>query len=257
MTTDRADLHTLTGAYVLDALADEERRSFEAHLGDCDACTDEVAELRSAAARLSETAAQPPPSGLRERILAEAGRTPQEGATGAGSPNVVEARSGTDARWALRLTAAAAAVMAIAVAGLSYTVADLTGRLDELETITAQEQQTRAQLTDLLAAPDVDVVTAETPDGATGRVVASATRGEAVFVAAGLASAPAEHTYQLWLIDDAGAASAGVFDPDAEGRATQVMAGDIADAVAIGVTVEPAGGSTQPTSDPVMAFDIS
>jgi anti-sigma factor RsiW len=33
-----ADLHTLTGAYVLHALSESERAAFERHLADCAAC---------------------------------------------------------------------------------------------------------------------------------------------------------------------------------------------------------------------------
>lgn len=41
------------------------------------------------------------------------------------------------------------------------------------------------------------------------------------------------------------------------GRVTQLLAGDIADAVAVGVTVEPDGGSAQPTSDSILAVVLS
>ncbi|MGH3762579.1 RskA family anti-sigma factor, partial [Actinophytocola sp.] len=47
-----ADVHALTGAYVLDAVSDDERAVVERHLGDCGACRQEVAELRETATRL-------------------------------------------------------------------------------------------------------------------------------------------------------------------------------------------------------------
>ncbi|EOD68417.1 zf-HC2 domain-containing protein, partial [Amycolatopsis vancoresmycina] len=58
-----AELHTLTGAYALDAVSDVERAEFERHLGACAACRQEVAELRATGARLGVAAsADPPPS---------------------------------------------------------------------------------------------------------------------------------------------------------------------------------------------------
>lgn len=62
------DLHTLTGAYVLDALTGEELEAFAAHLGHCPACTQEVAEFRATAARLAAAAALPAPAPMRQAV---------------------------------------------------------------------------------------------------------------------------------------------------------------------------------------------
>jgi anti-sigma-K factor RskA len=68
--------------------------------------------------------------------------------------------------------------------------------------------------------------------------------------------APATQTYQLWIIDPSGATSAGLFDTDADGRAIELVTGEFDDRVVIGVTLEPEGGSPQPTSDPVLAIEL-
>ena len=49
---DDPRFHELTGAYALNALSDEERLAFERHLDDCDACSDETAELLATSAGL-------------------------------------------------------------------------------------------------------------------------------------------------------------------------------------------------------------
>ena len=54
-----SDIHTLSGAYALDALLDLERAEFERHLSACDACRAEVASLREAASHLAEASATP------------------------------------------------------------------------------------------------------------------------------------------------------------------------------------------------------
>ena len=69
MTSDDHDLHTLAGAYVLDAITDAERARFAAHLADCAGCRDEVDELREAAARLGTAHAVRPRPELREQTI--------------------------------------------------------------------------------------------------------------------------------------------------------------------------------------------
>jgi anti-sigma-K factor RskA len=77
-----------------------------------------------------------------------------------------------------------------------------------------------------------------------------------VFIAEGWEPAPHEHTYVLWLITPDGAAPAGLFDPDDQGRATRVMTGDVARATAVGITIEPEGGSPVPSDEPMMVLQL-
>ncbi|MFP4149023.1 MAG: RskA family anti-sigma factor, partial [Nitriliruptoraceae bacterium] len=76
--TERPDLHTLTGAYAVDALDDTERAVFEAHLEVCLPCAQEVRELQETAARLGGAAVAAVPSDLKARVLAEIDATRQE-----------------------------------------------------------------------------------------------------------------------------------------------------------------------------------
>ncbi|HEY1175361.1 MAG TPA: zf-HC2 domain-containing protein, partial [Phytomonospora sp.] len=48
------DVHTLVGAYALDALDDLDRARVERHLGRCPSCAGEAAELTATAARLAD-----------------------------------------------------------------------------------------------------------------------------------------------------------------------------------------------------------
>ena len=70
--------HTLSGAFVLDALSPEEAEQFRRHLQSCAVCREEVRELREAAARLGAVEAIAPPLELKTRVLAAADRTPQK-----------------------------------------------------------------------------------------------------------------------------------------------------------------------------------
>jgi anti-sigma factor RsiW len=250
------DIHTLTGAYAADALPDDERRAFEAHLDACEACTQEVAELQATAARLGAASHELPPAGMKAAVMAEIDQVRQEpprtAPTDGGRRDAVRRGpfGGRAGGWSSRVLLPAAAVVLIAVVGLAALAAGLSSRLGEAETRSTQ-------LTEVLAAPDVQLVSAAGPDGSHAQVVVSASRGEAVFVVAGMEPAPHEHTYELWLIDADGAQPAGLFDVDEDGRATHVVAGELSATLAIGVTVEPAGGSPQPTTDPVMVVELS
>lgn len=251
MTPD-ADLHTLTGAYLLDALSEAEQHRFEAHLAECERCARDVAELRPGVGYLQAVADEVPPSGLRDRIV-ERARSDDGSSTAASTVTRLPDRGALGdpgRRSPLRLVAAAAAVLVVAVAGLSVTAIDLAGQRDDA-------QLAADRFADLLAAPDVTVTAGQGEAGPRGRVIASASRGEAVVVLDDLPPAPRDRTYQLWLIDERGITSAGLLVADADGRATTSVTGELDAEVVVGLTVEPAGGSPQPTSDPILAIELA
>lgn len=98
------------------------------------------------------------------------------------------------------------------------------------------------------SADDVVILEVPSPFGPT-RVVYSQEVGRALFTADELPHPGAERTYQLWFIDDDGAArSAGTFLPE-DGRARVVLEGAAAGDLVVGLTVEPAGGSRRPTGE--------
>ena len=65
----------------------------------------------------------------------------------------------------------------------------------------------------------------------------------------------ADSTYELWYIDDSGATPAGTFDPARDGDAFVVLDGEFAPGLVVGITVEPAGGSPAPTTEPIAVFE--
>jgi anti-sigma-K factor RskA len=232
------DVHAQVGLYVVDALDDDERRAFEEHLAGCPACAAEVVEFRSTTSRLSELMAENPPPALRSAIMGRVGSVRQV------SPveSLPEARRRrTPVRWVGPALVAAAAVIAV-VLGIGWSAAHRS--LDREQSITA-----------ILTAPDAATVPLSGAPGSM-RVVYSPSRDESVVVAAGLTDLPADETYQLWFIDaDGNPASAGLFRTD-EGRVTKVVTGTPADAAAVGVTKEPAGGSRTPTLPILMSGNV-
>jgi anti-sigma-K factor RskA len=75
----------------------------------------------------------------------------------------------------------------------------------------------------------------------------------AVFRTDGLPDLPADQAYQLWVISGDGATSAGVLGRT--GDLEQVVEG-VDDADALGLTVEPSGGSDAPTGDLVLQLSL-
>lgn len=274
MTGDDPDLHALTAAYALNALPEDERVAFEAHLEVCEPCALEAAEFLATTAQLGAPLHEPAPPALKARILDEVARTPQASApsAGVGSEDATDDAADTGVTalpggragppsWVTWVSAAAAAVAAVVVIAMGVQLAAVNDRLEQAETLARDaadqldEVQGRAtQVGQLLAASDVETISYDGA-GIQGRLVVSAERGEAVFVASGLDPAPHQHTYELWVIGDEGPTPAGLFDVE-DGTVTQLVEGDFASAAAVGVTVEPAGGSPEPTTDPIMVMDL-
>jgi anti-sigma-K factor RskA len=246
MTT--VEIHSLLGAYVLDAVDDLERHAFERHLRDCDDCRTDVDELRETAARLADGAWSVPPPRLRDNVLAEVGRTRQ------GPPRKVAAPiRRASRRW--RLTAAAAVLVAAAGAGTTaYAVQD--HRVRDQRVAAEAARSSEARLRGILASPDLKLH--EQPVRGGGRVtVASSRLNDAGVIMLAAAATPADgRVYQLWTLSADGAAtSAGVLGAG-QTEITQVV-DDLRGAAGVGVTVEPAGGSAQPTKPIVAAVQLS
>ena len=237
------DVHLLTGAYALSALDDLERRQFERHLAECPDCAREVEELRATAARLGAAAAQRPPAALRQRVMHQIATTRQ-------SPPHTRGRSAgrPPQRWALRLTAVAAALALAAAVALGAVALRTHDAL-------TQAQARYGQVAAVLAAPDVQSGTARAA-GATAIVMVSHSLNEAVLTVDGMPPPAANHKYQLWLLGNGSPRSAGLLQPGPSAVIPPLVFGGIGDATQIGLTEEPAGGSPQPTTSLLMHFSL-
>ncbi|CAM5286220.1 anti-sigma factor [Streptomyces xanthochromogenes] len=245
-----ADLHTLTGAYALHALSEEERSEFERHLADCESCAQEVLELTATASRLGLAVSVTPPVELKTAVLRQIAVVRQDAPHPPAQPGSTGSRL-RRARWshfALAACLAAAAGLG-GVAVWQHQVADSAQQRADA----AQGQS--QQLAEVLAAPDAKAATGTLKDGATGTLVVAHSRNQAVFVASGLPRPPDGKVYQLWF-DDAGTMRpAGLMNP-ARSTEAVLLSGPVDQASGMGITVEPAGGSPAPTSAPlaVMSF---
>lgn len=261
---DFADIHALSGAYALDAVDDAERADFEEHLATCAECQEEVESFRTTALQLSVLADATPPERLRDQVLRniatvrplppevrrEAGARIEAASRGRTADPSVEPLTRHDRLMAARhrrnrWLAAAAAVVALGGGG-ALAVTQPWNASQVQNDVAARVQQ----------APDAQRFQQTLADGSTLTVVRSASVGQAVLVTDNLAAAPSGKTYQMWYqTGPKSFASAGLVPAGA--NETVVLQGDAATALGAGVSVEPSGGSTAPTTTPIALFAFS
>lgn len=235
-----SEIHSLAGPYVLHALDEAERETFIQHLRGCETCAAEVAELNETVVRLADDAWSVPPPALRDNVLAAVRRTRQ-----IPPARPVRARRREPARWwrhPAALTAAACLLVAALVGGATWTVQEQRLRDERAVAQAAQQELARTQA--VLTAQDATVRTADVAGGGKVTVVASPSQDAAVILLA-THSPGARKAYQFWLMEGATPHSAGVLAAG-QGTATRLVSGVNA-ADAMGLTVEPVGGSISPT----------
>lgn len=247
------DTHALSGAYALDALSPDEAARFEEHLEGCDPCRAEVSEFREVAARLGARAAEAPPAGLRDRVLSHADRTRQDPPPPLVEPSAHAAADDTAGgpdgqarviplrrRWVGLLAAAAVALIA-GVVGVQLVDRESDPAAPALAAPAAQ----------VFGAEDAKAVTVSTANGGKLRVAVSPGRGEMAVDVRSLPDPGEGRAYQLWTGHGGEMISAGVLEPDDTGAAMAMPEpGDT-----VNVTVEPARGSEQPTSAPIVTVE--
>lgn len=280
---DDTDARDLVAAYVLNAVSDAERQVVERHVAQCVGCAAELHGLQETSTRLGSDAVAQPSVELRERVLStitrtaqlermpQAVRTSQVGSVAAAehvaSPKDAAKGTSRQRRWLgldwsvgswRRLAVAAGAACLALIVGSSIVIAVQQDRLDDqrarVERQQAQADTDRFRIASVMSAPDARIHTASIAGG-TMAFVNSRSRNEAVAVLSGLTPPGEEQTYQLWLIAADDIRSAGFLAEGSTGGTRLVR--DLDKATLFGVTVEPAGGSDQPTMAPLATVSIT
>ena len=250
------ELMTAAGAYALGALTGQEKTDFETLMAGSEQLRAEVTELMDTAVELGLSVApvDPPPS-MRASVLASIESTPQlpaerrsssEPSERVETPAELKARS----RWSSPLARLGAVAAAVAlIVGLGFTV--------RFGVQAQAEMATASQINEIQAADDYQRESVEITGGGNATLVWSVALQRSALIVDGLKGLPAGSTYELWYIDSKGATPAGTFDVGDDGKRTIVLAGDMGLGDTVGVTVEPAGGSTTPSTDPVIVVETA
>lgn len=246
-------LHALSGAYVVDGLDDLERAAFEQHLPGCPECQEEVDSLQETVGFLADTSMQLAPAVLRIKVLTGI-RTirPLPPETDAPvrktEPRTEHLATVVPLRRRFRLNMLAAAAAVLAVAGIGVVVQQTNDNDSSTTQLTAADR--------VLAASDVTNIRVSLPKGGAATVSRSATLGKAVMVSEGMAALPEGKVYELWLRNAKGTMiPAGLLK--GVGDHKQLLEGDAGKSTGAAITVEPAKGSTQPTTEPIAQFDFT
>lgn len=264
-TPDHADYNDLLAGYALGAIDDEDRRRVAAHLDECPVCRLELEELRETAALLAFAAprVQPPPrvkAALFAR-LATLDAPPPVASPPTVAPPVASApvaRPTPASRPPLSIIgrkrrvvlAALAATLVVTLGWWNVTLqqrnADLAARVEERALVARLLDDPRAAHS--LSSTSTD----EYPSsGPAGFIYTDPRSNVALVLTYYLPQLPPDKEYQLWLVKPDGSRdSGGLFTPDANGSAQFLVRAPAPFATyrAVGVTVEPKGGSPGPTS---------
>lgn len=231
-------------AYALGALDAGETAALEAHLLTCEACRAELTEHRALSANLA--AALPPrrpPAHLRAQLR-----------------DRLPSRRGSASRSAFGFLrqALVPALLLVLVAGNLLTFWQVQ-RLQQQQAQLARQVRTAQNAMAMLAYPSTESLAIHAGQ-VSGTLLLDRERNNAMIVMWDLPPLPENKTYQAWLVQPDGVrVSAAVFRPAAEGSYTAQPLwpeGSLSDYSAIGVTVEPAGGSPQPTGERLFKVDF-
>jgi len=263
----------LAELYALDAVTEEERRAIEQYISAAPASEraaffDRVRQARETLARTFR-AEEEPPADLFDRIVAQlpaqdnqtgtdalapAAGPPAPGQPTPGQPTPGQPVAGDELakarqrreerrrpsgprRWLAGVAAAAA--IALGGVGVGSYLADQNDPVNQV-----------------VRAGDMREASVDVAGGGTATLLISSSEDAAVVRMKGVPAPPAGKVYQMWLIPKDGSApvSQGLMDEEALSKPAVVEG--ISSAAALGITVEPAGGSKSPTLPTVAAAPL-
>lgn len=233
--SDETHVLDLLPAHALGILDFEEAARVEGHLASCLICRDESHAFQEAGAELAFAAPPAIPSpDLKERLIQRVrGARPQ-----ASTPSPAPSRS-----WLERLLPAWGLASLVLILALGAVSLSLWQRLDEVDSFTSPGGMRAIPLSPTDAAPR-----------ATGFVLVSADGEDGALVVDGLPPLDADHEYQLWLIRNGERTSGAIFSTDENHYGGMRIRAPLSlhEYSSVGITIEPAGGSPQPTGERVL-----
>lgn len=237
-------------SYAIDALDPEERCALDVLLAGTDNATraefeEQVRFAAETMAALSIVDAVEPPLALRGSILdaiAETPRAPELAPPIQPPTQLAEYRK---RRRPLTIILAAAAAVIIVVGGIGIGTQ-------------INNPSSPNTVSDIMAAPDVHSTTLDVPGGGTATTVFSPSEDAAVLTMTNVTPPSPDKVYQMWLVEnDITMTPAGTMTPDDVLPTTQVVLDNIGSNTKLAFTVEPPGGSLQPTSDPFAVIPLT
>lgn len=247
--------------YALDALTEEEREQVEVYLAKHPEARTQVEEMRRVAGAVPAgvSPVQPAPrtkAALMARVAAD--ERAHSSTQVQPSPRVSRFES-----FFRTLSFAAAAIAIIWAVALNIQVLRLQSEVGKLNSALVAQSKSLNQIIQKLpqTTPPTTITVAlkgtKAQPGAQGQLIADPGSQSAVLVVTGLPPLQPGKTYQVWLIANA-PVSAGLLTVDANGQGVLIITSkeSIGSFKSLGISVEPQGGSPQPTGDIVVLSDL-
>jgi anti-sigma-K factor RskA len=240
----------LIDLYALGALEPGEQAAVGEHLDECPRCRARLEEAKQLVVMFAWTPDQhDPPPALRGKVMQR-------------MEHLQRAQGRTRRTWWERLAVPQwFSSPRLVLSGLAMVLVALLGwRVTQLQ---SQVTTLRAQLSEertlvaVLYEPDtriIPLVAAEDSGATQGYLLFDPERQQAVVKSTALAALPQDQTYQLWLIAGGQPESVGLLNTNQSGQGFVEIEAQrsISQYEAFGITVEPAGGSQQPTTEPII-----
>ncbi len=247
--------------YALDALTEDEKELVDAYLAEHPEAREQIRDMESAAAALPfGISSVEPPGHVKEALMA---RVAEDAKARIAAPVMSQPpRRGLRFENLFRsLSMAAAAIAIIWAVVLNVQVARLQNEISALnEQVAAQSQSISELVQNLPQTNESDVITVSLKStGAQsrplGQLIANPNDTSAVIVISGLPPLEPGKTYQVWLIGNA-PVSAGFLTVDENGQSVLIVTSEesIGSFKSLGISIEPEGGSAQPTADQIVVL---
>jgi anti-sigma-K factor RskA len=244
-----AEVAELGATFALEALAAEERNAYQGHLERCGFCRRLVGQFRAVTDLLPDALEEPATTpGLKERVVAQARAELGAEARQSARPPLEKRRGWITWQWPGWLTpvpTATIGLLLLAVVGLAVWSIELSTKLKAQETALAEQ----LQLLSAVAAGGgiFSLAGTEAAPDARGLLVQDPAGGKSFLLLKSLPSLPADREYQIWRIKGNQPVGVGSFGLTDRPEQLIILGADFADADAIGVSIEPLGGSLAPT----------
>lgn len=254
------ELEELAAVFALEALTPDERTAYLDHLELCQVCRQLVNQSQEVAELLPDALEEEAPSpGLKARVLAQAAADVERDTPPSSAPLLEERPSRTGWRWFSWLSpvpAVTMAVLALALAGLIVWNVYLSLSINNQARTMAEQ----SRLLEAIAAGAkvYQISGTDVAPGARAVLVQEPGSENAFLMVQGLSDLPANMVYQVWRIGGEGNAptGAGTFSVTDSERQLITVPADFSSAEALGISIEPRGGSPAPTGDLVLLGEL-
>lgn len=261
--TGHDELLDTIAVYALGALPPKEAQAVREHLATCPECRDEYRLLRPAVDALGVSAEACPDAASAADAVAPPGPLLKKRIMQQIRPNVAQLQAVRPIVWPAYAVAVACLLVALVTGIINIS---LNAQLRESQAKVAQLNTHTAAVTRELARQRTELADLIAPDSERYPVSAAAASGEVVkhgsrlYIAMNaLPPPPKGKVYQAWTLRTGATkmSPSVTFVPNSSGVAVVPVPTNASSVVAVAVSVEPDGGSKQPTSKPTFVLKLS